>query len=111
MNNNWREERIKEIDLQLDKLAAAMDAVPLDSEAYRKLVDQYKVLLKERKEITPINGKWFYILDKVSDKAILIVGNIVLPVFLGGLAFAGDKEMKLCNGRVWGLISKRFINK
>lgn len=102
--------RLKELDHELDVLMESMRAVPPDSDVYLDLLKRYEELLRLREELKPAAKGWS-IADSILDKGIRIAGSIGVPLFLGWLAYSGDRELKMANGRVWNLVGKKFDQK
>lgn len=102
-----KKKRLKEIDDQLDYLMEAMKSVPLDSDEYKKLHEQYASFLEEAENLKK-SGKGF---DRVMTLLGFVVtcgGTFVMPMWLANKATRDDDEMKLPIHRVLNLIGKKL---
>lgn len=102
---------VSSIEDEIEVMMECMKALPRDSREYQICLSNYNNLLRARKEAKPIEGKKWYVFDKVSDKVILVVGEIILPAGLAVLSYTKDKELNICNGRIWNLAMKFLQNK
>lgn len=107
---NARKQRLAEIDLELDALAASMESLPKDSEAYRSVQNRYGTFLQMRDDLEK-SPKVIRVIREVVDTGLRVCGTIGVPLFLGWLAYNGDKDLKMVNGRVWNLVGRKFDNK
>lgn len=97
---------LRDIEKEMEFITSCMKNVSPDTEAYHNLQSRYDTYVKMRNEMKkPLNiGEG---IKYTLDTGIKIAGTIAVPLGLGYLAYNGDKDLKMANQRLWGLIGKR----
>lgn len=76
-----------------------------------KLASERMKLEEEAKKIKESNNVWrkvWNVTKDCVDIGVKVAGVILVPLYVVNMAYERDKEMTLVNGRIFGLLGKKF---
>lgn len=105
--------QILSIDREMDKIMDSMRILdPVAQEVdYVILMQRYHELADIKKELENKKGVNPGIFIDVAKLGVAAIGTMFVPVMLAKIAYTNDKELNLCDGRIWNLIGKNYNSK
>ena len=109
-----RKSQLMSIDREMDRIMDRMAVLDPTQEDYVVLGRRYEALLNLRTKLEGKDRKIFIQKEFVLETAKVMrtaTGTIIVPIVLAKIAYTNDRELNLCNGRVWNIVGKNYSSK